>query len=242
MYVVEHSDGLLLIDAGQDRQSVTDRRRYYPRGPLGWIYGRLGRFDIGSDETLVAGLRALGHSAGDVTHVIVTHLHQDHMGCIGDLPNARVLVADAEWRAAVRAGSVLEGYLRRHIELPGVRWERLALEAAAPAAASPFERAHDVFGDGAVLVLPTPGHSPGSVSVLVTATGIPPLLFVGDLTFDLDVFDQGKVPGVGDAKALQASSEAVRGLRERHPELAILPAHDPAAAGALARATGGVRR
>ncbi|MEO8095399.1 MAG: hypothetical protein ABI632_10750, partial [Pseudolysinimonas sp.] len=64
VYVVEHSDGLLLIDAGQDRQSVTDRRRYYPRGPLGWIYGRLGRFDIGSDETLVAGLRALGHSAG----------------------------------------------------------------------------------------------------------------------------------------------------------------------------------
>ncbi|CAN5239359.1 N-acyl homoserine lactonase QqlR [soil metagenome] len=239
VYVIEHSDGVVLVDAGQDRRSVTERRRYYPRGIMGYLYGRLGRFDIGAGDTLVAGLRDLGYDPADVTHVVVTHLHQDHVGGIGELPNATVLVADAEWRAHQRPAAVMEGYLRRHIDLPGVTWERVTFETLAPAELAPFASLHDIFGDGTVVLLPTPGHSAGSLSVLVRIPEMPWVLCVGDLTFDVRVLDADKIPGVGDAEALHRASRAVLALRERHPDLVILPAHDPAAAGALAQATAG---
>jgi glyoxylase-like metal-dependent hydrolase (beta-lactamase superfamily II) len=61
---------------------------------------------------------------------------------------------------------------------------------------------------------------------------------VGDLTYDVHVFDEGHVPGVGNRRRLRAAAAMVRSLRERMPDLVILPAHDPGAADRLARATG----
>src|SRR6185436_1499128 len=49
VYVVEHRDGLVLFDTGQDRATVTDLR-YFPGGPAGVLYDRLARFHIGPDE------------------------------------------------------------------------------------------------------------------------------------------------------------------------------------------------
>ena len=54
-YVIEHRDGLVLFDTGQDRASVTDPG-YFPGGMTGALYDRLARFEIGPDETLSAGL------------------------------------------------------------------------------------------------------------------------------------------------------------------------------------------
>ena len=53
-YVIEHRDGLVLFDAGQDRASVTDPG-YFPRDMTGVLYGRLARFAIGPAETLTTG-------------------------------------------------------------------------------------------------------------------------------------------------------------------------------------------
>ena len=64
-YVIEHRDGLVLFDTGQDRASVTDPG-YFPGGVTGFLYGRLARFEIGPQETLGAGLDRLGYAAGDV--------------------------------------------------------------------------------------------------------------------------------------------------------------------------------
>jgi N-acyl homoserine lactone hydrolase len=48
--VIEHRDGLVLFDTGQDRASVTDPG-YFPGGMTGFLYGRLARFEIGPQET-----------------------------------------------------------------------------------------------------------------------------------------------------------------------------------------------
>jgi N-acyl homoserine lactone hydrolase len=78
-YVIEHRDGLVLFDAGQDRASVTDLG-YFPGGMTGGLYGRLARFATGPTETLTAGLDRLGYAAGDVSTAVLSHLHQDHIG------------------------------------------------------------------------------------------------------------------------------------------------------------------
>jgi len=100
---------------------------------------------------------------------------------------------------------------------------------------APFSHAHDVFGDSSLLLVPTPGHTPGSLSMLLRQEGMAPIIFVGDLTYDLEKFAAGRVPGVGKHRALLESTHAVSKLREMYPDLVILAAHDPGAAPLLAR-------
>lgn len=82
-------------------------------------------------------------------------------------------------------------------------------------------------------LLPTPGHTAGSMSMLVRSEALPPLLLVGDLTYELDLLMNDQVPGIGDAAQLRSSFAKVRALKEHLPDLVLLPAHDPRAADAL---------
>ena len=86
-----------------------------------------------------------------------------------------------------------------------------------------------------MIVLPTPGHLPGSVSLLVRRGDRPPLLMVGDLTYDVGLLMQDNVPGTGNAALLRETYAKVRALKEQMPDLVILPAHDPTAASKLAQ-------
>ena len=246
VYVIEHRDGLVLFDTGQDRASVTDPH-YFPRGIVGFFYRRLARFAIGAGDTLTAQLEALGYRAEDVTMAVLSHLHQDHIGGIAELPNAEIVVSAIDWADIDSRGALLEGVMADHVRLPGVRYRVVDIPAVADdavtdqamdAAIAPFTQALDLRGDGSLLLLPTPGHSPGSMSLLVRAKGLPPLLMVGDLTYDIDSLAGEHVPGFGDHQGLLASTRAVLGLRKRHPELVVLAAHDPAASGLLAAAVG----
>ena len=244
VYVIEHRDGLVLFDTGQDRASVTDPN-YFPTGLVGLAYSRLARFAIGERQTLTAQLAALGHDAAEVTTVVLSHLHQDHIGGIAELPGAEIVVSATDWAKVGRRGAELDGVLSDRIRLPGVRFRPLGTGEFhsmpdTDAAIAPFAAAYDLRGDGSLLVLSTPGHTPGSLSMLVRQTGMPPLLLVGDLTYDVSLLAGEHVPGVGARAGLRASTRAVNEMRRRHPDLVVLAAHDPAAAGLLAAALAGV--
>ncbi len=237
VYVIEHRDGLVVFDTGQDRASVTDPA-YFPGGPVGLIYRRLARFDIPETQTFAAGLENLGYRTGDVTHAVVSHLHQDHIGGIGMIPQAELLVGAAEWRSLQRPLAEARGLLRRHIDLPGLRWSPIEFTPLDGSRSrdrlAPFTEAADVFGDGSLVLLPTPGHTAGSVALLVQRHDGPPVLLVGDLTYDAHAFERGVDGGVGRARRLRRSRRDVLALRATHPGLRILAAHDPAAAELLA--------
>jgi glyoxylase-like metal-dependent hydrolase (beta-lactamase superfamily II) len=232
VYVIEHTDGLVVFDTGQDRASVTDPH-YFPDGANGIIYRRLARFHIDGTETLTAGLARLGYAPSDVRVAVISHLHQDHIGGVADLPNAQLLVSPHEWRSLHRPLAATRGLLRDRIDLPGLRWTPLAFDRLVDPALAPFTTGHDVFGDGALVVLPTPGHTSGSLSMLVRRSDRPPLLFVGDLTYDIHAFEQGVDSGVGNRRTLRRTRQSVLALRQNQPGLRILAAHDPAAAALL---------
>ena len=229
VYVIEHASGLILFDTGQDRASVTDET-YFPGGATGYVYHRLARFDIGEDDTLTAQLATLGYAPADVDTAIVSHLHQDHIGGLAELADAELLVAAAEWAELAKPAPEPRGFLRSHIQLPGLKWHQVSLEHTSDRSLAPFTEALDVMGDGSLTLLPTPGHTAGSVSLLVRRAGRPPLLLVGDLTYGADILQRGQIPGVGSRRRLAESSRKVLALAGQQPGLVVLPAHDPTAA------------
>jgi N-acyl homoserine lactone hydrolase len=228
-YVIEHANGLLLFDTGQDRASVTDDT-YFPSGMTGVIYDRLARFHIGEQETLAAQLASLGYTPTDVDTAILSHLHQDHMGGLPELRTADLLVAQAEWAELSKLAPEPRGFLRRHIQLPGLHWQQIGFEPANDPALAPFTQALDVMGDGSLILLPTPGHTAGSISLLIRRRTRSPLLLVGDLTYGAELLERRQLPGVGARNQLASSTNQVLALKEQMPDLVILPAHDPTAA------------
>ncbi|HEX4057508.1 MAG TPA: N-acyl homoserine lactonase family protein [Galbitalea sp.] len=238
VYVLEHERGLVLFDTGQDRASVTDAD-YFPGGVLGRIYSRLARFEIGENDTLTRQLAAAGFDIADVTTVVLSHLHQDHIGGLRELGHAEILVSAEEFADAKRPAPELRGLLRKHIELPGLRWNPIEFSALQGDELAPFLVGHDLFGDGSMVILPTPGHTPGSISLLVRRPGFAPLLLVGDLTYDIHRMEHGDVPGSGNQPGMHRSSERALALRAKMPDLVVLAAHDPSAAGLLQAALQG---
>lgn len=237
VYVLEHERGLVLFDTGQDRASITDPK-YFPGGPLGRIYSRLARFEIGAGDTLAAQLAAAGFDIGDVTTVILSHLHQDHIGGLPELGHADIMVSEAEYDDVSKPAPELRGLLRKHIQLPGLRWKPIEYSALKDDKLAPFTIGYDVFDDGSLVIVPTPGHTPGSMSMVVRRPGFAPLILVGDLTYDIERMEHGDVPGSGNQPQMHQSSEQVLALQQRMPGLVILAAHDPSAAGRLGASLG----
>lgn len=232
VFLIEHRDGLVLFDTGLDPAIKTDPN-YISKAIGRFLLHRIFRLHIGPDDKLGKKLEESGFSAGDVCKAVISHLHFDHVGGIADIPQAELLVSEKEWAQLSTPHPEYEWILREHIEVPNAKWRPISFSQTDDPVLAPFGSCYDVMGDGSMTLLPTPGHTPGSMSMLVRSTGLPPLLLAGDLTYEADLLFNDRVPGTGDAKQLRASFAKVRMLKEQLPDLVILPSHDPGAARAL---------
>jgi N-acyl homoserine lactone hydrolase len=235
-YVIEHDKGLILFDTGQDRAAVTDPD-YNPGGFTGFIYRRIGRFNIEPQDTLSAQLAILGYDIAQVRTAILSHLHPDHAGGVPQLRHANLVVSQDEWDALVGPKAQMIGMMRNHFDLTGLQWDRITFQPTADPSLAPFTEAHDLLGDGTLTLLPTQGHTPGSMSLLVRQPGAAPLLMVGDLTYDVHLLDERHLPGMGNKHQMKNATDKIHQLRETYPDLVILPAHDPEAASRLQAAS-----
>lgn len=236
VYVLEHRDGLVLFDAGLDPAMATDPD--YISSAIGWfLLHRIFRLYIGPDDSLDKKLEGLGYDAADIRKVVISHLHFDHIGGIAAVPQAELIVSSEEWRQLSGPHPEREWILREHIELPGAKWRQIEFAPSDDPLFAPFGGCYDVMGDGSMTLLPTPGHTAGSMSMLVRTGGLPPLLLVADLTYDVDSLIKDQVPGTGDAALLRSSFAKVRALKRQLPDLVILASHDPGAAETLRAAT-----
>ena len=128
--------------------------------------------------------------------------------------------------------------MRRHIELPGLRWRQIDPAPLLDPALAPFDVGHDLFGDGSLVMVPTPGHIAGSISLIVRRADKPTLALVGDLTYAAHLLENEHVPGVGYRRILRRSSAMMNRLQAATHGLVVLPTHDPGAADALDGALG----
>ncbi len=175
VFVAEHRDGLCLFDAGQT--ALASRPGYLPR----WHpYLRLARFELGPQDEAAAQLQSLGYAAADVRWVVLSHLHTDHVGGVPGFPHAEVVVSRVEWELASGLRGRLRGYVPQH--WPSDLQPRLVDFDGPPV--GPFAASHDVAGDGLMLAVPAPGHTPGHVAMIVRDRDRARWLCAGDLVHD----------------------------------------------------------
>lgn len=162
-YLVVHEQGRVLFDTGIHESVRTDKRGLLGRDADNWSV------DFPEGAGIVAQLALLGLKPADIRFVVNSHLHYDHCGGNCAFPDAQMIVHAREWRAAQRPNTQAAGiYNPRNYEGVG-RIRELDGEL-------------DLFGDGTVVVFPTPGHTPGHQSLkVVTASG--PVVLAADCCY-----------------------------------------------------------
>ncbi len=228
-FLIEHRDGPVLFDTGLDPAIATDKD--YISSPIGrFLLPRIFRLHITREDRLDKVLAANGQTARDIRTAVISHLHFDHVGGIAHIPQAELIVSAREWQQVCEPHPEYEWILREHIQIPHANWRPFAFQPTDDPLFDGFEGIYDVAGDGSMILLPTPGHTPGSLSMLVRSEGWAPILLSGDLAYEADLIKTDATPGTGDVAVLRASYEKVRRLKELLPDLVIAPSHDFAAA------------
>lgn len=232
-FVIEHDDGLVLFDTGPSQSLVTDQK--YWSNPITRRFMRsIFRFQIGPEDTLAHRLVEARYRPSDVTTVVLSHLHFDHAGGIADVPGAKLLVAPSAWRHRLDPHADREAVLRRDLDVRGAQWHLIDFAAVDDPDLEDFGEAFDVAGDGSMMVVRTPGHLPGSVSMLVRRSDGPPVLLIGDLAYSSEMIAADQVAATGDADQLRRSYAKVRALQRRLPDLVVVASHDDSAGRKLA--------
>ncbi len=131
-------------------------------------------------EHVLTGLSALGLTPEDIDVVINSHLHPDHCGCNEFFRKATFLVSGEEMTAARAPGSEAMGYIAADWDLP------MPVDEVAGQ--------RDVFGDGRIVLLPLPGHTPGSMGALAQLERSGTFLLAGDTVSLRATLDTGIVP------------------------------------------------
>lgn len=235
VFVIEHGDGLVLFDTGMDPAAATDPDYWTVGGDwadsvVRWFLNRVFRFDIGPDDGLGSRLVNAGYRPGDVKAAVHSHLHFDHVGGIGDIGGADLFASPDAWDMVQKAKHPEREYIpRSRILIPGARWQTLDFTPTDDPDLAPFTEACDVMGDGSLMVVSTPGHSFGSVSMLIRSAGSPPILLIGDLTYSADLLFADRLPGLGDKSALLDSFAKVRAMKAHTPDLIVIASHDTTA-------------
>lgn len=193
-WLIDHPDGLVLFDNGMHAGLQTDTTRL----------GRTVEFfrpEYHKGEEVSARLNERDIRPGDIDLMIFSHLHFDHAGGTGEIPDARIVIQKAEWDA---------GHDQKLIE-QGV-YDPIDFDHGHEVQA--VEAEHDVFGDGLLRCIPTPGHTPGHQALRVElASG--PVVLTGDCVYFERMLDEMIVPRFGyDTDQQRQSMRELAAMRD----------------------------
>jgi N-acyl homoserine lactone hydrolase len=223
-FLLEHpSAGPVLIDTGL-HPSVAVK----PAASLGRL-GTLAFRDLQMDagQALPAQLREREIEPSAVRTVVMTHMHIDHASGISEFPDATFVLSRAEWDAATSQGQT-HGYVTRQFD-HAFDYRLLDFEASGergPASFSGFARSFDLFGDGSVRLVYTPGHTLGHMSVVVRTAG-GEVLVAGDAIYVRRNLADTHLPHRTEDDHLYRRSlrEMQQYVRET-PDAVVIPGHD----------------
>jgi N-acyl homoserine lactone hydrolase len=216
-WAIEHEGVLRLVDTGD-----TAAARDVP----------FARMEVTPEQELPAALAEAGLSLDDVSEVVITHAHGDHIDGLVHV-RTRVLISEEELRfLATPMPRVMRRVLRQPLP-PRFAPEPFAFEDEPFGA---FPRSRKLSEDGRIVAVATPGHTPGHLSVICVDDSGRHVMLAGDVTDSLEQLHSRRADAVGpDPKVHVQTLETILAHCEQHPTV-FLPSHDPDSATRLAEA------
>jgi len=216
--LVHHPRGDLLIDAGFGRnidQHVAKSN---------FVVRQLATYTKGTP--IVDQLAAAHIDVHQLMGVVVTHAHWDHTSGLDDMRGVPVLVQQKELDF-IRSGDLATELVRGFGDLS----YKVYGFPSGPYLG--FEESYDVFGDGSVVIVSAGGHTPGSVIPFVTLPDGRRYAFVGDIVWQREGYEiPAERPWLArrladkDDDRVRTVVVRLHMLKERFPDLIIVPAHD----------------
>ncbi len=192
-YLIHHPQGWLLWDTGHP-----DALAAKPDGER----SPDGLFHRHRTKTLASQLAGIGVKRSDIRFVAISHTHPDHIGNVDLFPDATLLIEGAEYDWAFEQKGKPFSPERPLVKLGGDK---------------------DVFGDGSVVIISTPGHTPGHASLLLRLPRTGWIVLSGDVAHFESNWRERRVPqgNVDGAKTLASMQRIADLMAERHAQLWI---------------------
>lgn len=216
-WVIVHKEGIIVVDTGETYK--TSVKGYLPK----WhpYYAFAVDFDVKPEDEINIQLQRMGiDSKTDVSKVIMTHMHTDHAGGLHHFPNSEIIIAKKEFENASGIKGILAGYLPH-------RWPKWLEPTLIDVPDSPyfsFNKSMPVTRDGKVMIVATPGHVEGHISVIVAIDGLHYFL-AGDTSYNQKNLMDEVPDGVG-TKQSSETLNTILSFSKENPTI-YLPSHDP---------------
>ncbi len=232
-FLVTHpTAGNFLIDTGLHRSCSHEGG-----GNLG-IVSRFYRITMNPEQSAAERLKARNIDPESLRLVVMTHLHNDHASACKDFPNATFVADTKEWESAHARGAWQNGYVGEQFDI-AVDWRGIDYFSDDAEHFAGFSRTVDLFGDGSVRLVSTPGHADGHQSVILRLDH-GEILVMGDAAPTMAILNGDANPLLhADRHQFQRSLREIRTYMTQTPNALVIPGHEPEAWNKLDAVYGG---
>lgn len=213
--LLQHPKGTLLFDTGFGK-NVDEHFKTTP-----WLMQQTARYV--KEPTVAEQLKAANVVPAGI---VLTHTHWDHVSGLEDLPNIQVFVTKAEL-AFVNSGD------------PATKLARIIGTVQYNVYGFPdgpymgFDQSFNVYSDGSVVIVPAPGHTPGSVFIFINTSDGKRYVLIGDTAWQSEGYEHpAEKPWLArrlvdnDPDKVRALLVRINQLKKQFPDLIVVPAHD----------------
>jgi glyoxylase-like metal-dependent hydrolase (beta-lactamase superfamily II) len=223
--------GWILFDTGYGDAFLREIRRF-PES----LYSAITPVHFSPRQAVAAQLHARGIEPSSVGTVVVSHLHGDHVGALGDFPRARILCSEVAWadlhgrsRWSALAKALLPALTPPSL-LPRVAWIESTPPVALAAELAPFDFGFDLLADGSLFAVPLPGHAAGHFGLCFRSGGRWVLLVADAAWSHQAILDNVPPPRwatafLGNTREYRATLARLHALAVRNGPVTIVPSH-----------------
>ena len=182
-YLIEHPHGLILIDTGWNK--LVRQSNWKELGPQVQI--NTGYLPMGwsVDERLAA----LGYKPSDIDYLLLSHLHCDHVSGLKQVKDAKnILVSEPELRIANKLPMVYLPHEWKGVNLQTYQYDHTDI--------GPFNESFDLFGDGSIVQIHTPGHASGMSATRIQGSDGKFVLLAADTGYSSMPWEKMLTPGI----------------------------------------------
>ncbi|MDQ0066633.1 N-acyl homoserine lactonase family protein [Chryseobacterium lathyri] len=215
VYLIEHPKGLVLIDTGWNSDVRSHQKEH-----LGFLQYSVSRALLPDGDAINEQLEKLGYKTSDIDYLVLSHMHADHVSGIKLVKDAKkILVSDLEWKETQDRSMRYVKSMWKGIDFELFSFNKTGI--------GPEGLSYDLFDDGTVVFVSTPGHTMGLASTIIKNKENFVLL-ASDVGYAKKSWEQMILPGVQVDKHRVANSlKWVKSESEKPTCIEAIANHDP---------------